>query len=82
MYTIIVCCETVYVDLLVSAHNHLDIWAVTVMNTCIMAPNYKKVWSTISKKFGRNTGKKVVVIHAVYGLKSYDGTVQDDGCMP
>ena len=40
------------------------------MNAYVTAPCSKKIWTVIGKEFGKDQGKKAIIVHALYGLKS------------
>ena len=43
------------------------------MNAYITTPITEKVWTILGPKFGADQGKKVLIVRALYGIKS-DGT--------
>jgi hypothetical protein len=73
----VVSCEIVFVSFLISALNDLDIWAMEIMNAYMMAPNHKKVWTTLGHEFWSKMGRKTIIIHALYGLKFTSATLWD-----
>jgi hypothetical protein len=50
--------------------NDLQVKASDVLNAYITAPVKEKVWTFIGPKFGNDAGKGVIIVHALYGLKS------------
>ena len=40
------------------------------MNAYIQAPVTEKIWTTLGSEFGEDAGKKAIIVHAIYGLKS------------
>jgi 23S rRNA A2030 N6-methylase RlmJ len=62
--------ETVRIALLITLLNNVDIWAADVLNAYITVPCQEKICTTLGKEFGDNCGRKVIVVHAPYGMKS------------
>jgi len=52
--------------------NDLDVIACDIGNAYLNAPNHERVYVIVGKAlFGHeNVGKRAVIVHALYGLKS------------
>ena len=62
--------DSVRLFLLLAALNDIDIQSVDVQNAFLSAPVLEKVWLTAGPEFGPEQGKKMIVVRALYGLKS------------
>jgi Reverse transcriptase (RNA-dependent DNA polymerase) len=62
--------DSVRLFFLIAALNDLDVSACDVQNAYINAPTKEKVWFRAGSKLGEHEGKVVVIIRALYGLKS------------
>eukprot|EP00804_Cyclotella_cryptica_P024735 CCRYP_001712-RD/>CCRYP_001712-RD protein AED:0.26 eAED:0.27 QI:0/-1/0/1/-1/0/1/0/353 len=82
-YVSVVSRETVRIALLIAALNDVDTWAADVLNAYITAPCQEKIWTTLGREFGDDCGKKAIVLHALYGLKSSGAAIRAHlaGCM-
>lgn len=69
-YASVVSRETVRIALLTAALNDVDVWAADVMNAYITAPCREKIWTTLGPEWGKDQGRKAIVVRALYGLKS------------
>jgi hypothetical protein len=70
-YSSVVTRDSVGIAFLIAALNNLDIMAADVGNAYLQAPVREKVHTTAGPEFGpSNVGKTVVVVRAMYGLKS------------
>jgi hypothetical protein len=70
-YSSVVTRDSVRIAFLIAALNDLNIMAADVGNAYLQAPVREKVYTTAGPEFGpTNIGKRVVVIRAMYGLKS------------
>ena len=69
-YVRIVSCETVRLDILISALNYLVAKCGDVMNEYITDPIEENIWTNIGPKFGPGAGKRSLVVRALYGLNS------------
>jgi hypothetical protein len=49
--------------------NDLEVKVGNVLNAYITAPVKEKVWTILGPKFGHDSGKTAVIVHASYGLK-------------
>ena len=62
--------DSVRLFLLLAALNDVDIQSADVQNAFLSAPVKEKVWLTAGPEFGPEQGKKMIVVRALYGLKS------------
>jgi hypothetical protein len=69
-YAIVVSRETICITLLMAALNDLNVKVRDVINAYITVPITKKVWTILGPKFGIDAGKSVIIVCALYGLKS------------
>jgi len=70
-YSSVVTRDSVRITFLITALNDLDILAADVGNAYLQAPVREKVHTTAGHEFGPiNVGKTVIVIRAMYGLKT------------
>ncbi len=69
-YASVVSCETVRLALTFASLNDLKVKVGNILNAYITAPVMEKVWTILGPKFGRDSGKNAVIVHALYGLKS------------
>ena len=70
-YTNIVGRETVRIALTIAALNDLQVKVGDIMNAYVKAPYSKKIWTVLRKEFGKDQGKKTIIVRALYGLKSF-----------
>jgi hypothetical protein len=64
-----VSCETVRLALTFASLNDLKVKVGNVLNAYFTAPVKEKVWTILGPKFGLDSGKSVVIVCALYGLK-------------
>ena len=69
-YASVVTRETVRIALMLAALNSLEVMAADIMNAYITAPCKEKIWTTLGSEFGKDKGKKAIIVRALYGLKS------------
>jgi hypothetical protein len=69
-YASVVSRESVRLAFLIAALNGLDILAGDVQNAYLNAETKEKVYMIAGKEFGVNQGKRVLIVRALYGLKS------------
>ena len=50
--------------------NDLEVKAGDIQNANLTAPCEEKIWTTLRPEFGVDAGKKAIITHALYGLKS------------
>lgn len=62
--------DSVRIFLLLAALNDVDIQSADVQNAFLSAPVLEKVWLTAGPEFGPEQGKNMIVVRALYGLKS------------
>jgi hypothetical protein len=55
---------------LVAALNNLKVLSADIGNAYLNAPNREKVHATAGKEFGSRVGQTVIIVRALYGLKS------------
>lgn len=58
------------IGFLLAALNDLDILAADIQNAYLNAPTEEKVWFRAGEEWGDNAGKPVLIVRALYGLKS------------
>ncbi len=74
-YSSVVTWESIHIGFLIAALNGLDILSADVGNAYLQAPTREKVHTTAGPKFGpSNIGRTVIVVRAMYGLKSSGAT--------
>jgi hypothetical protein len=69
-YSSVVSRESVRIMFLLAALNDLQILSADIGNAYLNAPNRKKVYATAGKEFGSHAGETVIIVRALYGLKS------------
>ena len=69
-YSSVVSRESVRLALTIAALNDLEVKSGDIMNAYITAPITEKVWTVLGPMFGRDAGKKAIIVRALYGLKS------------
>jgi hypothetical protein len=69
-YASVVSRETVRLALTFASLKDLKVRVGDVLNAYITAPVKEKVWTILGPKFGQDSGKSAVIVHALYGLKS------------
>jgi Reverse transcriptase (RNA-dependent DNA polymerase) len=69
-YSSVVSRESVRIAFTIAALNGLDVLMADIGNAYLNANTKEKVWTTAGDEFGSNSGKKVVIVRALYGLKS------------
>ena len=69
-YSSVVGRETVRISLTIAALNYLQVKAGDVINAYVTAPCSEKIWTVLGKEFGKDQGKKAIIVRALYGLKS------------
>jgi hypothetical protein len=68
--TFAVSCDSVSIMFLLDALNDLDILGADVQNAYLNAPTKERTFSIAGKEFGANAGRPVLIVYAIYGLKS------------
>ena len=69
-YSSVVSTESVRIAFLVAALNGLEVWAADIQNAYLNAPQREKVWFKAGEEWGEHDGKPVLIVRALYGLKS------------
>ena len=62
--------DSVRISLTIAVLNNLDVLGADVQNAFLTAPNKKMCWMIARPEFGPEEGKTVLVVKALYGLKS------------
>ena len=70
IYASIIYRESVGLALMIIALNVLQVKCGNVKNAYITASITEKVWSILRPKFGADAGRKAIIVHDLYGLKS------------
>eukprot|EP00804_Cyclotella_cryptica_P004026 CCRYP_015432-RA/>CCRYP_015432-RA protein AED:0.31 eAED:0.33 QI:0/-1/0/1/-1/1/1/0/127 len=63
-YASVVSQETVGIALLIAVLKDIDERVADVLNAFINAPCHEKIWTTLSKEFGDDCGRKAIVVRA------------------
>ena len=69
-YSSVVSRDSVRIALTIAALNDLKILACDILNAYLTAPCREKFWCTAGPEFGSDRGKTMIVVRALYGLKS------------
>jgi hypothetical protein len=69
-YSTIVSRDSVWIILTIAALNGLEVLGADVQNAFLMTLCKEKVWLQVSTEFGAEQGKNLLVVRALYGLKS------------
>ena len=70
-YDSVVSQESVRVYLMLAALNDLEVKKSDIQNAYLTAPCSEKIWTTLGSEFGPDlSGKKALIVRAVYGIKS------------
>lgn len=80
-YSSVVSRDTVRIFFLLAALNDLDIKACDVQNAYVQAKTKEKVWFRGKREFGLPEGSVVVIVRALYGLKSSGARFRDNMAM-
>jgi hypothetical protein len=64
----------VRIALTFAALNDLDIFACYIQNAFLTAPCREKLYTVAGPEFGSDEGKIMIVVRALYGLKSAGAT--------
>ncbi len=70
IYACVVLRETVWIALTMTALNALKVMAANIMIAHITAPYKEKIWMLLGPEFGKDKGRKVIVVRVLYDLKS------------
>jgi len=69
-YSSVVSRESVRIAFLIAALNDLDIFAADIGNAYLNAPCRERIWTTAGKEFGSDEGSIMLIVQALYGLKT------------
>jgi hypothetical protein len=69
-YNTVVSRDSVRIILTIAALNDLEVLGADVQNAFLTAPNKEKRWLQVGSKFGAEQGKNLLIVRALYGLKS------------
>jgi hypothetical protein len=69
-YSSVVSRESVRIIFLIAALNGLDILAADIGNAYLNADTREKVYTTAGKEFGSREGCTIIIVRALYGLKT------------
>jgi len=69
-YSSVVSRESVRIAFLVAALNDLEVFAADIGNAYLNAPCREKIWTRAGKEFGSDEGCIMIIVRALYGLKT------------
>jgi hypothetical protein len=69
-YSAVVSRDSARIILTIAALNDLEVLGADVQNALLTPPNKEKVWLQASSEFGAEQGKKLLIVRALYDLKS------------
>ena len=69
-YSSVVSRDSVRIALTIAALNDLKVLSCDILNAYLTAPCREKFWCTAGPEFGSDRGKTMIVVRALYGLKS------------
>ena len=69
-YSSVVSRDAVRIALTIAALNDLKVLACNIQNAYLTASYRKKVWMRAGPEFGSDRGKRMLIVRALYGLKS------------
>jgi len=70
MYSSVVSRDSVRIGFLIAALNNLDLVAADIGNAYLQAETKEKVYTIAGHEFGELQGKTIIIVRALYGLKS------------
>jgi hypothetical protein len=73
-YSSVVSRDSVRIALTIAVINDLDIFACDIQNAFLTAPCREKLYTVAGPEFGSDEGKTMIVVRALYGLKSAGAT--------
>ena len=76
-YSSVVSRDSVRLFFLIAALNDMDVLACDIQNAYLNAPTKEKVWFRGGKEMGPDQGKVIVIVRALYGLKSSGARFRD-----
>ena len=82
-YDSVVSCDIVRLTLAISALKGLQVKAADIMNAYVTAPITENIWTVLGPEFGADSGKKAIIVRALYGLNSYGAAFRNhfEDCM-
>ena len=69
-YSSVVSRDSVRIALTIAALNGLKVLAADIENAYLTAPCREKIWTVAGPEFGSDAGKKMLIVRALYGLKT------------
>ena len=69
-YSSVVTRDSVRIAFLLAALNGLDVFAADIGNAYLNAPCREKIWTVAGSEFGSEQGSVMLIVRALYGLKS------------
>ena len=69
-YASVVSRESVRIALTLTAFNDLEVKSADIKNVYLTATVTEKVWTILGPEFGKDAGKKAIIVRALYGLKT------------
>ena len=69
-YASVVSYKSVRVALTISALNDLEVKTADIENAYLTSPMSENIWTILGPEFVTDQGKRAIVVHALYGLKS------------
>eukprot|EP00978_Attheya_sp_CCMP212_P010066 scaffold24179_cov31-Attheya_sp.AAC.1 len=69
-YSSVVAHDSVRITFMIAALNDLSVLVADVGNAYLNAPCREKIWFTAGKEFDSRAGTKIVLVRALYGLKT------------
>jgi hypothetical protein len=69
-YSSVVSRDSVWIAFLIAALNVLDLFAADIGNAYLNAKCREKIWTVAGLEFGSNAGCVMIIVKALYGLKS------------
>jgi len=69
-YSSVVSRESVRIAFLVTVLNDLEVFVADIGNAYLNAPCCKKIWTRAGKEFGIDKGCIIIIVRALYGLKT------------
>jgi hypothetical protein len=69
-YSSVVSRESVRLAFTIAGLNDLDVFAADISNAYLHAPCREKIWTIAGPEFGSDSGSVMVIVRALYGLKS------------
>ena len=52
----------------------MEVWAADIQNAYLIVSTKEKVWFIAGDEWGEHTGKPVIIVRELYGLKNSDQT--------